>query len=268
MLPQAIANGRNQNGTIAGKLNGQMAAHTPTGWRMVSVSTAVATFSRMRPCMVCGHGAGGLDHLDRAADLGPGVGEGLAHLAGHGAGDLVLMGLQHLAEAEEPAARARSPSACASPGTPPRAAATAASTSALFGERHAREHLTCGGVPHVELLLGQGRDPRPVDVVSQQPRLGGRRHGLFPFGRCHVLKPVPRPAATVHCVSNGYRFRTLCIHDPGSAATRAPARCRGHRCGRRAPARQRGRLGARVRDTVHLGRAPRRGVPADDRELV
>ena len=54
VLPQAIANGRNQNGTIAGKLNGQMAAHTPTGWRMVSVSTAVATFSRMRPCMVCG----------------------------------------------------------------------------------------------------------------------------------------------------------------------------------------------------------------------
>ena len=38
MLPQAIANGRNQNGTIAGKLNGTIAAHTPTGWRIVSAS--------------------------------------------------------------------------------------------------------------------------------------------------------------------------------------------------------------------------------------
>ena len=54
MLPQAIANGRNQKGTIAGKLNGTIAAQTPTGWRIVSVSTAVATFSRIRPCIVCG----------------------------------------------------------------------------------------------------------------------------------------------------------------------------------------------------------------------
>ncbi len=54
MLPQAIAKGRNQNGTIAGKLNGTIAAQTPTGWRIVSQSTFVATSSRMRPCIVCG----------------------------------------------------------------------------------------------------------------------------------------------------------------------------------------------------------------------
>ena len=54
VLPQAIAKGRNQNGTMAGKLNGTIAAHTPTGWRIVSVSTAVATFSRIRPCIVWG----------------------------------------------------------------------------------------------------------------------------------------------------------------------------------------------------------------------
>ena len=41
-------------GTIAGKLNGTMAAQTPTGWRIVSQSTAVATFSSTRPCIVCG----------------------------------------------------------------------------------------------------------------------------------------------------------------------------------------------------------------------
>ena len=54
VLPQAIAKGRNQNGTMAGKLNGAMAAQTPTGCRKVSVSTAVATFSSTRPCMVWG----------------------------------------------------------------------------------------------------------------------------------------------------------------------------------------------------------------------
>ena len=54
VLPQASANGANHHGTIAGKLNGQIAAQTPTGWRMVSASIPVATFSSTRPCMVVG----------------------------------------------------------------------------------------------------------------------------------------------------------------------------------------------------------------------
>src|SRR3954462_13613976 len=54
VLPHAIANGRNQNGTIAGKLKGTIAAQTPTGWRIVSQSTLRATSSRMRPCIVVG----------------------------------------------------------------------------------------------------------------------------------------------------------------------------------------------------------------------
>ena len=53
-LPQPIANGRNQNGTIAGKLNGTIAAQTPTGWRIVSASIPRETSSRMRPCIVVG----------------------------------------------------------------------------------------------------------------------------------------------------------------------------------------------------------------------
>ena len=54
VLPHAMANGRNHMGTMAGKLNGTIAAHTPTGWRYVSQSIAVATFSRLRPCIVVG----------------------------------------------------------------------------------------------------------------------------------------------------------------------------------------------------------------------
>ena len=34
VLPHAIAKGRNQSGIIAGKLNGVIAATTPTGWRI------------------------------------------------------------------------------------------------------------------------------------------------------------------------------------------------------------------------------------------
>ena len=54
VFPHAIANGRNQNGTIAGKLNGTIAAHTPTGWRTVSASTLRDTSSSTRPCIVVG----------------------------------------------------------------------------------------------------------------------------------------------------------------------------------------------------------------------
>ena len=39
VLPQTIAIGNIQSGTIAGKLNGVMPAQTPTGWRIVSQST-------------------------------------------------------------------------------------------------------------------------------------------------------------------------------------------------------------------------------------
>ena len=54
MLPHAIANGRNHIGTIAGKLNGQIAAKTPIGWRYVSQSMPRETSSRLRPCIVVG----------------------------------------------------------------------------------------------------------------------------------------------------------------------------------------------------------------------
>ena len=48
-LPHASAKGRNQRGIIAGKLNGVIAATTPTGWRICSTSTPLATPSRFSP---------------------------------------------------------------------------------------------------------------------------------------------------------------------------------------------------------------------------
>ncbi len=45
VLPQAIAMGYIHMGTIAGKLKGVIPAVTPSGWRIVYMSTAAETFS-------------------------------------------------------------------------------------------------------------------------------------------------------------------------------------------------------------------------------
>src|SRR3989337_2543341 len=66
VFPQPIANGRNQNGTIAGKLNGTVAAHKPTG----------------RP------------HA-------PPVSDRLAHLGGHRAGEVLAARIESLAQLEQ-----------------------------------------------------------------------------------------------------------------------------------------------------------------------
>ena len=44
-LPAAMATGKNHIGTIAGKLNGEMIAATPNGWRTECTSTPVEAFS-------------------------------------------------------------------------------------------------------------------------------------------------------------------------------------------------------------------------------
>ena len=81
VLPQAIATGNIQSGTIDGKLNGVMPTQTPTGWRLVSQSTLGAMFSQRLAHEQAGDAAGELDHLDAALHLGPRLGERLAVLA-------------------------------------------------------------------------------------------------------------------------------------------------------------------------------------------
>jgi hypothetical protein len=80
VLPHAIANGRNQNGTIAGKLNGTIAAQTPTGWRIVSASMLRRDVLEHAALHRRSDRARALDHLDHARDLGARVDRRLAHL--------------------------------------------------------------------------------------------------------------------------------------------------------------------------------------------
>ena len=54
VLPQAIAIGNIHIGTIAGKLNGVMPAHTPSGWRSDQLSMPVPTWSVNSPFSSCG----------------------------------------------------------------------------------------------------------------------------------------------------------------------------------------------------------------------
>ena len=54
VLPQAIATGNIHIGTIAGKLNGVIPAHTPIGWRIEYMSTPVPTCSLYSPLSSCG----------------------------------------------------------------------------------------------------------------------------------------------------------------------------------------------------------------------
>ena len=52
-LPAAIAIGKNQHGTIAGKLNGLITATTPSGWRIEYTSTLDDTLSENSPLSSC-----------------------------------------------------------------------------------------------------------------------------------------------------------------------------------------------------------------------
>ena len=82
VLPQAIAIGNIHSGTITGKLNGVMPAHTPTGWRSVCVSTCGADVLRVLALEQVRDAAGELDHLDAALHRAHRVGQRLAVLVG------------------------------------------------------------------------------------------------------------------------------------------------------------------------------------------
>ena len=53
-LPAAIATGTNHSGTMAGKLNGEITATTPSGWRSECTSTPPETSSLNAPLSRCG----------------------------------------------------------------------------------------------------------------------------------------------------------------------------------------------------------------------
>ena len=98
MLPVAIAIGYIHIGTMAGKLNGVIPAHTPSGWRNENRSTPVETWSENSPLSSVRDAAGELDDLEAALHLARGVGEHLAVLVGDDLGELLGARVDQLAE--------------------------------------------------------------------------------------------------------------------------------------------------------------------------
>ena len=106
VLPAAIANGRNHIGTIAGKLNGVIAAHTPTGWRIVSQSTLVATDLERAPLHRLRHRAVPPRPSRSRARPRRARRDRLAHLARHRLRELPGALLERLVQAEHEAGAA------------------------------------------------------------------------------------------------------------------------------------------------------------------
>ncbi len=98
VLPHAIATGYIHIGTIAGKLNGVMPAHTPTGWRTVCVSTCGADVLRVLALEQVRDAAGELDHLQPALHLAHRIGQRLAVLLGDELRERLLVLLQQREE--------------------------------------------------------------------------------------------------------------------------------------------------------------------------
>ena len=86
------ANGMNQSGTIAGKLNGVIAATTPTGWLKLSTSIPRETPSSTSPFRRCGAAmAASTDSIPRPTSA-KASGTRLAHVGRDQARELVLVG--------------------------------------------------------------------------------------------------------------------------------------------------------------------------------
>ena len=83
VLPVAIANGRNHIGTIAGKLNGAIAATTPSGWRTTWQSTPARNVLEPGALHQRRRAAGDFDALDAAAHAAARFVERLAVLGRH-----------------------------------------------------------------------------------------------------------------------------------------------------------------------------------------
>ena len=165
---------------MAGKLNGQMAAKTPRGWRIdLLVDASGRAVLQAVAHHQGGDAAGHLDVLDRPAHLAPGVVERLAVVLGDQAGQLLELRLQQRLRAGTGSAPAPPGASPARRGRPSWATPTARSTSAL--------------VESTTWAWGCGRGR--VDHVQQRP---SRPDRPTPRRRSCGTTPVrvsPRPAA-------------------------------------------------------------------------
>ena len=171
-----------------GEVDGTIAAHTPTGWRIVSASIPRDTSSSTRPCIVVGS-ARRLDHLDHARHLGPRVGDRLAHLGGHRPRQLLAALVQALPQRKQMTGPPRSPTRHARPAAPSAASTAASRSFAVDSGTRASTSPEAGFVTSSASAPDAGVQP-PSDVIVEQANGGGGFHTSLPeVARVSLARP-------------------------------------------------------------------------------
>ena len=125
VLPATSAGIIFQHGIAIGKFQGVMIPAMPIGWRMLIAHLSGSSDGHRvaeHPAALAGHEEGDVDAL---LDVAAGLGEDLAHLAGHRPGEALLVLGQERAEAVEDLAALAGPACGASGGRAISAARTA-----------------------------------------------------------------------------------------------------------------------------------------------
>ena len=165
MLPVASAIGNIHIGTIAGKLNGVMPAHTPNGWRTDQLSMPRPTCSVNSPFNRCGMPQANSTTSMPRVDLALGVGEDLAVLLGDEPRQRVVLALQQFEEFEQDARAGQRRGRGPGRETPRRRPRTARSTSLCLGKGDAAHLLAGRRVVDVAPAPARPLDPLAADIM-------------------------------------------------------------------------------------------------------
>ena len=166
-LPATIAIGKNQHGTIAGKLNGLMIATTPSGWRIEVTSTRADDALGEVALQQLRHPARELHDLEPARDLAHRVAQHLAVLGGDDRRELLGALIEQVAEPEE------DPRALRERRRAPRRerGARGVDRGVDLGRRRERDllgHPAGRGIEHIASPLRRSVDELAVDPVGNE----------------------------------------------------------------------------------------------------
>ena len=198
VLPATRAGIVFQHGIAIGKFQGVMIPATPIGWRMLIAHLSGSSDGRRvaeHPAALAGHQEGDVDAL---LDVAAGLGEDLAHLAGHRPGDpLLVLGHERPEPVEDLAAlRGRRP-----------APQPAGDVGRPDGHRDVGrgplleppDHVAgVGRVVALECRAGRRVAPLPGDEVAECRRLGGRPVGGGRGGDLGHRRNLHFPRRTTH----------------------------------------------------------------------
>ena len=198
VLPHASATGNIHIGTIAGKLNGVMPAHTPTGWRSEKLSTPVPTLSLNSPLSRCGMPvANSTTSMPRVIEPSASA-DRLAVLLRHQPRQVGLVRFHQLAKAHQNARAAQRRRGAPRGQCSGRGGGRGVDVGGV-AQRNVPEHFAGRGIGHLAVARRMRGDCPAAD--PQRQALECRQvHGFSPaaFGRISAGVLQPRDVARDH----------------------------------------------------------------------